>query len=150
MKNKMKKSKKNEKLFWFSFLFLSFSFHFIFVFFYFHFCFCFHFRFCFSFIFRFFFFLVLFLNFTMAPLGHHTGWNTRGVFVGFIVDFCLSLLLNISLQFNISRIWLVFYTPFDAHYLILLPSFFREYTLTGLTEVPTDNLRTECNLVTSM
>ena len=148
MKNKMKKSKKNEKLFWFSFLFLSFSFHFIFVFFYFHFCFCFHFRFCFSFIFR--FFLVLFLNFTMAPLGHHTGWNTRGVFVGFIVDFCLSLLLNISLQFNISRIWLVFYTPFDAHYLILLPSFFREYTLTGLTEVPTDNLRTECNLVTSM
>ena len=150
MKNKMKKSKKNEKLFWFSFLFLSFSFHFIFVFFYFHFCFCFHFRFCFSFIFRFFFFLVLFLNFTMAPLGHHTGWNTRGVFVGFIVDFCLSLLLNISLQFNISRIWLVFYTPFDAHYLILLPSFFREYTLTGLTEVPTDNLRTKCNLVTSM
>ena len=149
MKNKMKKSKKNERGY-FDFHFCFCHFHFIssLVFFYFHFCFCFHFRFCFSFIFR--FFLVLFLNLTMAPLGHHTGWNTRGVFVGFIVDFCLSLLLNISLQFNISRIWLVFYTPFDAHYLILLPSFFREYTLTGLTEVPTDNLRTECNLVTSM
>ena len=140
---KNEKKTKTKKSFWFSFLFLSFSFHFIFVF-------VFIFVFIFVFVFLLFFFGFYFLNFTMAPLGHHTGWNTRGVFVGFIVDFCLSLLLNISLQFNISRIWLVFYTPFDAHYLILLPSFFREYTLTGLTEVPTDNLRTECNLVTSM
>ena len=93
---KNEKKTKTKKSFWFSFLFLSFSFHFIFVF-------VFIFVFIFVFVFLLFFFGFYFLNFTMAPLGHHTGWNTRGVFVGFIVDFCLSLLLNISLQFNISR-----------------------------------------------
>ena len=93
---KNEKKTKTKKSFWFSFLFLSFSFHFIFVF-------VFIFVFIFVFVFLLFFFGFYFLNFTMAPLGHHTGWNTRGVFVGFIVDLCLSLLLNISLQFNISR-----------------------------------------------